>query len=144
MPKRDPTVGTDATSTTSAKTIPTTAGRPRAVQTANVNAASTAAIRIPTMSSEFPYAHARKQNQRGRARRSVRPACWYSGEVSTGQLSRREKRCGACANGPTHVPVALQDGQARSGTTSPSTASVCQHRSHRTSYMLYPFEYLRP
>src|SRR3954454_7885130 len=124
--------------------IPTATGRPNELQIANVKAASTAAIRIPTIGSGFPCGRERKRNQRGRDRRSVSPACWYSGEVRTVQLSRREKRCGACANGPTQLPVALQDGHALSGNSSPSSASVCQQLSHMTSYMLYPFGSLLP
>src|SRR4051812_18772962 len=144
MPKRAPTVGSDATRTTSAKMIPTATGRPNELQTANVKAASTATIRIPTIGSGFPRRRERKRNQRGCDRRSVWPACWYSGEVRTGQLSRREKRCGAWANGPTQAPVALQDGHALSGNSSPSSASVCQQLSHMTSYMLYPFGSILP
>src|SRR4051794_28047461 len=49
MPNRSPIIGTDATSTITAHKIPSPGGSSKAVHTANVSAARTAAIRIPTI-----------------------------------------------------------------------------------------------
>src|SRR4051794_23431041 len=61
MPKRLPSAGSDAPSTTIAPTVPASGGRPSAVQTANVSAARTAAIRIPTMGTRCPPETMRKR-----------------------------------------------------------------------------------
>src|SRR6478752_758079 len=55
-----PTVGTDAASTTSARTTPTASDSSSAMAIANVKAASTAATSIPTMGRAFPRAGRRK------------------------------------------------------------------------------------
>ena len=62
MPDLLAKAGTDASSTTIAKTIPIAAGRLSASQTANVRAAKTAAIKIPTMQAGFPALALRKRN----------------------------------------------------------------------------------
>ena len=77
-------------------------------------------------------------------RRSVRPAETYSGEVRTGQLSRRVNRWGASANGPSHAPlrIAMTGRRVRDALpfdTLPCASTV--HTALRTC--LYPFESLR-
>src|SRR3954462_6352924 len=110
MPNRRTIVGSEPSSTATANKIPNTDGRPSAVQTANVSAETTTAIRIPTMYGGFPQAGGWKRLASAAAR--------------AGRPGRRGRR--AATSAPASCPCAKN-------AVAPPQTDRATHPQQRTS-----------